>query len=60
MATIQKKESRQFVPGVRAMAGAGAADCEVSVFTAILGKDYLFSHDPTPILLNTMTRSVAP
>src|SRR5579872_5723860 len=44
-ATIQKKESRQAEPGARAMAGAGAAVCEVSVFTAIVGKVYLFSHD---------------
>src|SRR5512135_906907 len=45
MATIQNKESRQAEPGTRAMAGAGAADCEVSVFTAIVEKVYLFSHD---------------
>src|SRR5579872_659553 len=44
-ATIQKKESRQAEPGARAMAGAGAAVCEVSVFTAIVRKVYLFSHD---------------
>src|SRR5690349_14303405 len=45
MATIQKKESRQAGPGGRAMAGAEAADCEVSVLTAIVGKVFLFSHD---------------
>ena len=44
MATIQNMESRQAGPGGRAMAGAEAADCEVSVLTAIVGKVYLFSH----------------
>ncbi len=49
--TIQKKESRQPGPGGRAMAGAEAADCEVSVLTAIVGKVPLFSHDVTTTTL---------
>src|SRR5512146_3024733 len=44
-ATIQKKESRQLGPDARAMAGAAAAECEVNVFTTIVGKVYLFSHE---------------
>lgn len=38
-ATIQKSESRQFGPTCSGdAAGATAADCEVNVFTAIVGK----------------------
>jgi len=38
-ATIQKNESRQFGPTCSGeTAGVAAADCEVNVFTAIVGK----------------------
>jgi hypothetical protein len=38
MATIQNKDSRQLGIGAGTAAGADAAECEVSVFTAIVVK----------------------